>query len=1011
LGEAERLATESPEWIVAERFFHQAGPRSMESVIPDQATRAQLRNGRLSLRARLMMLVVASVVPMVVFTLARGYLDYQDDVASAGRKTLELARSLALSVEKQQQARIAALQVLAQSTGLRRGDLDVFRARAEAVVADQFPGSNIVLLREDGTQVLNTLVPAGAPLPRRPNIEATKAVFATGRPAISNVYLGVAAHRYVISIEVPVRGADGAIIYSLSLVPQKDSFGDAMRSPGLSDSWVISVFDREGVNVARNLNPERFVGQKAGPGLLERMLTKPEDIFVNTSREGIELVTAFSRLPASGWTVAMGVPLAELTAPAIHAAVRTLAVSGAVLGLGLLLAIVVTRQILRPMATLRRLATAEHRSEILDAPATGLSEADDVVRALQAAELARQRSEQEVLDRSTQLESSNRRLEAEVDVRQKAEEKAHAQLTRLNLLHQITRAIGERQDLNSIFQVVVRSLEDELPVDLACMCLHDGTDQSLTVARIGVKSSVLAFGLAMPERARIDIDQNGLSRCVAGDLVYEPDIGRLDFPFPQRLSRVGLRSLVLAPLQVESRVFGVLVAARREAHGFSSGECEFLRQLSEHVALAAHQAQIYEALQQAYQDLQQTQQAVMQQERLRALGQMASGIAHDINNALSPVTLYTQVLLEMEPGLSADARESLETIERAVDDVAHTVARMSEFYRQREPQLTLVAVQLNQLVQHVIDLTRARWSDMAQQRGTVIALETELAEAPPPILGVESEIREALTNLIFNAVDAMPNGGTLTLRTRVVRSDAGSRHDELLVDVGDDGAGMDEETRRRCMEPFFTTKGERGTGLGLAMVYGVARRHNAEVEIESAVGKGTVVSLSFPVPSAEQVASPGKSTGFAMPPRMRLLLVDDDPLLLKSMRDTLQADGHVVVTTTGGAAGIAAFRAAMAAGETFGAVITDLGMPNIDGRKVAAAIKDASPATPVIMLTGWGRRLQSEADIPAHVDYVLSKPPRLRELRETLVLCSGASAKAAQEAKEVRGAQERGAGR
>jgi DNA-binding response OmpR family regulator len=154
------------------------------------------------------------------------------------------------------------------------------------------------------------------------------------------------------------------------------------------------------------------------------------------------------------------------------------------------------------------------------------------------------------------------------------------------------------------------------------------------------------------------------------------------------------------------------------------------------------------------------------------------------------------------------------------------------------------------------------------------------------------------------------------------------------------------------------------------------------------------MSLSFPVPSAEQIAAPGASPRFAMPPRMRLLLVDDDPLLLKSLRDTLQADGHVIVTSNGGAAGIKAFREAKAAGESFGAVITDLGMPNIDGRMVAAAIKDASAATPVIMLTGWGRRLLSEEDIPAHVDYVLSKPPKLHELRETLALCSDASAEA-----------------
>ena len=320
-------------------------------------------------------------------------------------------------------------------------------------------------------------------------------------------------------------------------------------------------------------------------------------------------------------------------------------------------------------------------------------------------------------------------------------------------------------------------------------------------------------------------------------------------PFPQKLVAAGLRSLVAAPLLVESKVFGVFVAARREPANFSSGECDFLRQLNEHVALAAHQAQLYASLQQAYDDLRQTQQAVMQQERLRALGQMASGIAHDINNAISPMWLSTEMLLETETDLRPQIRKHLEMIQRATGDVAHTVARMTEFYRQRELQLTLSPVQINALVQQVMDLTRVRWSDMPQRQGVVIEMRTELEQNPPAIMGVESEIREALINLIFNAVDAMPGGGVLTLRTRIVeRSPGRPKLSSLVVEVADNGVGMDEETRRRCLEPFFTTKGERGTGLGLAMVYGVVQRHDADLEIDSTAGMGTTARLSFAVP-------------------------------------------------------------------------------------------------------------------------------------------------------------------
>jgi signal transduction histidine kinase/ActR/RegA family two-component response regulator len=571
----------------------------------------------------------------------------------------------------------------------------------------------------------------------------------------------------------------------------------------------------------------------------------------------------------------------------------------------------------------------------------------------------------------------------DITEQKRAQRKLQAQLERLNLLQQITRAIGERQDLPSIFQVVIRTLEDQLAIDFGCICLYEPADNQLVVTGVGVRSQELALELALTELARIDIDQNGLSYCVRGQLVYEPDVSEVPSPFAQRLARGGLRALVAAPLLVESQVFGVLIAARRQASCFSSGECEFLRQLSEHVALAAHQSQLYNALQTAYEDLRQTQEAVMQQERLRALGQMASGIAHDINNAISPVALYTDSLLEREANLSAQGRGHLQTIQRAIHDVAATVARMREFYRQREPQLALSAVLLNDLVQQVVDLTRARWSDMPQQRGIVIELRTELAADLPVVMGAESEIREALTNLIFNAVDALPAGGALTLRTRVAVCG------QVQVEVSDTGIGMDENARRSCLEPFFTTKGERGTGLGLAMVYGMVQRHGAEIEIDSALGQGTTVRLSF-VAAVRAGAPAQPAAPYVLPTRLRILVVDDDPVLLKSLRDTLEGDAHTVVAANGGQQGIDLFRAALSVNQTFAVVITDLGMPYVDGRQVASAVKATSPSTPVIMLTGWGQRLVAEGDAPAHVDLVLSKPPKLRDLRDALARCCGA---------------------
>ncbi|MEV4777596.1 ATP-binding protein [Burkholderia sp. LMU1-1-1.1] len=597
-----------------------------------------------------------------------------------------------------------------------------------------------------------------------------------------------------------------------------------------------------------------------------------------------------------------------------------------------------------------------------------------------------ERLQQSTVSRNDLLRA-NQALQREMSERQAADARVLAQLNRMNLLQQITRSIAERQDLHSIFQVVIRSLEDQLPVDFGAICIH--ADGELVVSCVGVRSYELSMTLAMTEAAHIPIDRNGLSRCAAGQLVYEADIGAVDFPFPQRLAKAGLASMVLAPLLAESTVFGMLIVARRTVGGFSSTDCEFLRQLSEHVALAANQAKLYATLQQAYADLHHSQAQITKQERLRALGQMASGIAHDINNAISPIGLYAEALLENEQALSDRGRASLQVIERAIDDVAATVGRMREFYRQREPQVMLSTVNINLMLQHVIDLTRARWSDMPQQRGIVIEMRQDLAPELPAILGMEGEIREALTNLVFNAIDALPDGGVVTLRTRhLAQGDDTGADPQVLVEVGDDGAGMDEATQRRCLEPFFTTKGERGTGLGLATVYGMIERHSGRINIASRPGAGTVVGLYFPV-RADAVPGAAPPAAASAPAPLKILIVDDDPTLLASLSSILTMDGHAVTEADGGQAGIDLFAAAHADGAGFALVITDLGMPYVDGRKVAEATKRLAPAVPVILLTGWGQRMIPDSDDgPVNVDLVLSKPPKLRELRGALLKCT-----------------------
>src|SRR5580658_4625678 len=185
-------------------------------------------------------------------------------------------------------------------------------------------------------------------------------------------------------------------------------------------------------------------------------------------------------------------------------------------------------------------------------------------------------------------------------------------------------------------------------------------------------------------------------------------------------------------------------------------------------------------------------------------------------------------------------------IQQAIDDVTQTVARIKEFYRGRESNVAGMPVDIKHLLGQVVELTQARWADMPQARGIVVEVQTEHADHVPPIMGVQGEIRDAVTNLVFNAVDAMPSGGTLTLRSYATQH-------HVTVEVCDTGIGMTEDVRARCLDPFFTTKGERGTGLGLAMVYGMAERHSAAIEIDSEPGAGTIVRLVFPVATPDEL--------------------------------------------------------------------------------------------------------------------------------------------------------------
>jgi signal transduction histidine kinase/ActR/RegA family two-component response regulator len=402
------------------------------------------------------------------------------------------------------------------------------------------------------------------------------------------------------------------------------------------------------------------------------------------------------------------------------------------------------------------------------------------------------------------------------------------------------------------------------------------------------------------------------------------------------------------------------------------------------------QVRLSEGVQKAYEELRRTQQTVVQQERLRALGQMASGVAHDINNALCPIVAYAELLLKTLSDLPETERRQLQSIHRSGEDIAHIVQRLREFYRRRSDAEELTPANVNDVVEQVVGLTRPRWRDLPQREGITIQIQTDLQPDLPRLPSDPSDLREALINLIFNAVDAMPQGGVITLTTRLENCPATADRKagrRVLIEVRDNGTGMDDKTRQRCLEPFFSTKAKRGgTGLGLAMVYGMMQRHKGDIEIESALGQGTRMRLTFPVLEDAVLIDPVPAAPLGTQSRsLRILCIDDEPHVRLLLRDCLTNLGHRVETASSGKQGVEMFCAALRTDQAFESVITDLGMPGIDGHQVARSIKAASPKTPVVMLTGWASTMKEDGDKASEVNAVVGKPARVGELHTLLL--------------------------
>jgi signal transduction histidine kinase/CheY-like chemotaxis protein len=645
-------------------------------------------------------------------------------------------------------------------------------------------------------------------------------------------------------------------------------------------------------------------------------------------------------------------------------------------------------------------------------------------------------------------------------------------LGQLRLLNRVAQAAAGSLDLRAILDLALRELDRHLPQYTCVVWLLEdpkppgadgGPRQKPHPPGSGSPSLILnPYGMVANERAtklglspglRLTLDEARFSACLRNGQAHYVDLGKPLEPgggwsvdpathhppptshhdsslgaFELLLGQRGARSSFAVALRAGDQVVGILQSICTRASGFTSEQIQLLYLVADLLGPAISNCQHVHQLRAAYQELYATHDQLLQAEKMRAVGELAGGMAHDFNNSLCGVLGFLELALA-DKGLEPTIAGYLESARTCTLDASQTVRRVQTFARWQRNELSIQLVDFNQLVRETLELTRHKWESLDHALGSPITVHLQ-TEATESVLGSPAELREVVTNLIFNAVDAMPHGGELRVRTW-------SNSGNVFLSVGDTGTGMTESTRRRLFEPFFTTKGERGTGLGLSVTFGIVQRYEGEITVDSELGRGSTFTVRLPLPGrpppqedkgtgtgscvsriiaganpagrSQQLnnaegahhscSDPSKSVPRAElhptsasaepsssgPKNLRILVIEDEESIRRFLAKALTQLGHSPRTAADATEGLAAFSE-----ERFDLVFTDLGLPGMSGEEVARTIAGRSPATPVILLTGWSHQLKDEARTLAGVTHILGKPVTLNTLSAALAaVCRG----------------------
>ncbi len=545
-------------------------------------------------------------------------------------------------------------------------------------------------------------------------------------------------------------------------------------------------------------------------------------------------------------------------------------------------------------------------------------------------------------------------------------EETRKRASRLELADQINRAISSTLDLESVFRIVSQELNKIMDYDRISMNFWYPQQHLFMAEMISSPKSNLQSVVAKS----IPAAETSMYEVVCTQKPYYRKKLVLDHeskPMDRLIYAEGIRSYMLIPIRDSDKITAVLSLESSKEHGFEEEYIQLLNSIAGQLAIAMQNAKLFSDLEKAYQNLKDTQSHMIRIERFRALGEMASGVVHDFNNILASILGRVQLLLlKLKRGESSPTEEteaSLKVIEKSVTDGARILARIRDFIQERSDR-AFSPVDPHQLIEDSLEMTRTYWKDEAFLAGIQIEIKKEFS-ATGMIMGDAIELREVLTNLLLNAGDAMSKGGILTLMTH-------EDTEYVYLTVKDTGMGMTDEVQSKLFVPFFTTKGEEGTGLGLSLAFGIITRHKGEITVESTPGYGSSFTIRLPRSDRRKVEESEVNPGDE---KAHILVIEDEENIREVLQEILTSAGHTVTQAENGEEGIELYQKHKA-----DLVITDLGMPGMSGWDVADAIKTVDPLTPVILSTGWGVKLDHSVHNRETVDRIINKPFNMQQI-------------------------------